>query len=439
MSNKSSSSEQHHVVVIGSGIVGITVAIDLLRCGYRVTVVDKGSPEDRCSFGNAGSLSPGSVAPLGMPGVVKQVPGMLISPTAPLRIKPTFARRTLPWMTRFLRASSPANVEKISHALSDLLSGSVEHFEKLLKSINAEDLIQRTGQLQLYRSLSQKKKDKGSWALRRRRGVEVIDVTRHEITELEPNVGEAYKYGVFLPNEGMIVDPAKLVELLIAAFVGQGGKFVSGSVVGFAEDGVVATSAQLRTEMVDADSFVIAAGAWSGKLSEIAGDKVPLISQRGYHITLQGVHNAISRPTVAADRKFFVTPMISGLRVAGTVEFDDITAPENPIRAKALLAGVKEFIPGLDTSNVTSWMGHRPCMPDSLPVIGRGRRLKNVFYAFGNGHLGLTGAPKMAHLVTDLVAGRAPNIDMKPFSARRFSSHDDDRDNDMMPTGSPLA
>lgn len=423
-------SGKQHIAVIGSGIVGILIARELIKAGFDVTVVDKGSPEDRCSYGNAGSLSPGSVAPLGMPGVLKQVPGMLVSKTAPLRIRPTFAHKTIPWMTRFVQASSRKQVEKISHSLHALLSDSINQYSDILKSIDALDLLKQTGQLQLYRTIRQKNKDSGSWALRRKRGVEVIDVNREEIFQLEPNVGKSYAHGVFLPNEGMVVDPAKLVDVLIAAFIRDGGKIVNDSAVGFHANGSLAASVQTRLECIHADSFVIAAGAWSNELSQIAGDKVPLISQRGYHITLHGVRDAISRPTVAADRKFFVTPMSMGLRVAGTVEFDEMHAPENKIRSKALLAGLSEFLPDVRSDNITSWMGHRPCLPDSLPIIGTGSRLKNVIYAFGNGHLGLTAAPKMAKIVSAIALGGDPKIDLEPFSASRFNSRANDTPED---------
>ena len=413
-------SSRNRVVVIGGGIVGVLTANALLRNDNDVVLIDKGNPEDRCSFGNAGSLSPGSVAPLGMPGVMITVPGMMIGKTAPLRINPRYFLPVLPWLTRFVLASSKERVEQISIALSDLLSDSVERFEQLLVEINATDLLLRKGQLQLYRNRKQKDKDSKVWSLRRRRGVEVQDVGQDDIQHLEPNVGPLYNCGVFLPNEGMVTDPAKLVEKFTEEFVRNGGEILVAKATGFKEDLGEATAVVTDRGNVVANRVVIAAGAWSNELSRLAGDDVPLKTQRGYHITLPHNHGALTRPVVAADRKFFVTPMDMGLRVAGTVEFDSLKAPPNPARTEALASALPELLPDVDVSERTTWMGHRPCMPDSLPVIDRARGLRNVFYAFGNGHLGLTGAPMMAQLVTNLVVDREPNMDISPFRANRF-------------------
>ena len=414
-------SPRTRALVIGGGIAGVLTANALLRFGNDVVLVDKGKPEDRCSFGNAGSLSPGSVAPLGMPGVMTTVPGMMIGEAAPLRIRPGYFLPVLPWLTRFVLSSSKRRVEQISHALSDLLADSVERFDELLKEIDAVDLIRRNGQLQLYRSQRQKSKDSEVWSLRRRRGVEVWDLDRDDILQLEANIGPIYTCGVFLPNEGMVTDPARLVEVFTRDFVRSGGEVITAEAVGFDEDTGKAKAVITNRGAIPADAIVITAGAWSNVLSRLAGNDVPLITQRGYHLTLPGRHDVLTRPVVAADRKFFVTPMDMGLRVAGTVEFDSLYAPPNAARARALASALPDLLPEIEVTEQTTWMGHRPCMPDSLPIIDRASGLSNVFYAFGGGHLGLTSAPRMAQLVTDLVLGRRPNMDISPFSVDRFS------------------
>ncbi|MDP4026591.1 FAD-dependent oxidoreductase [Methylobacterium sp. NEAU 140] len=408
------------VAVIGGGIVGILVALKFQRSGYKVIVVDRGSKEARCSFGNAGSLSPGSVAPLGMPGVIAKVPSMLFAPAAPLKIQPRYAVQALPWLMRFVFASSQRRVQRISHALSGLLSDSIELYTAILRSINAQDIIQRRGQLQLYPSVDARRTDASVWQLRRDRGVTVEEISREEIRQLEPSIGPRYACGIYLPNEGMVTDPARLVDVLTEHFVADGGTLIEEGVEGFGGEGKRASHLRTSGERVVADSYVVAAGAWSRELARQAGDDVPLVTQRGYHITLPHAGIALSRPVVAADRKYFVSPMEMGIRVAGTVEFDSLDAPPDDRRVKALADAVPELLPGIDVGGASSWMGHRPCMPDSLPVIDRSQRFANVFYAFGNGHLGLTGAPKMAELVVAMATDRTPGMDLRPFRASRF-------------------
>lgn len=413
-------SRERRVAVVGGGIVGVLTALAFLREGDDVTLVDRGLPEARCSFGNAGSLSPGSVAPLGMPGVLSKVPGMLLMGSAPLRVRPRYALRALPWLTRFVLASAPHRIEEISHALRDLLSDSIVLYSKLLNDIHAQDLIQRRGQLQLYPNLPARDADASVWKLRRSRGVVVEDVSRDEIKQLEPAIGERYNCGIYLPNEGLVSNPARLIETLTSVFVSSGGNVLQAHVKGFVDGGDRAKYVETTAGNIPSDIIVVAAGAWSNALARQAGDDLPLETQRGYHITLPHAGVSLSRPIVAADRKYFVSPMETGIRVAGTVEFDSLEAPPDERRIAALRRSVPELLPGIDVTDASTWMGHRPCMPDSLPVLDRSSRFSNVLYAFGNGHLGLTGAPKMAEVVVALASGRKPSIDLTPFRASRF-------------------
>jgi glycine/D-amino acid oxidase-like deaminating enzyme len=408
------------IAVVGGGIAGVTCALALQKRGLDVTIVDEGLAERRCSFGNAGSLSPGSVAPLAMPGILGQVPGMLIDPYAPLHIRTRYILQVAPWLWQFVRSASPKRVEEISRALSALLSSSIELYTKLLAELGAGDLIRRRGQLQLYTTERDFKKDAAVWALRRARGVTVEDVTLDDIRQLEPALSPRYNRGVYLPNEGMITDPARLVERLAEAFVRNGGNIVNAQAFGF-DIGDSSPRAVLTNHgPVSADAFVIAAGAWSNQLSSSIGDKVPLQTQRGYHVTLQNPGVELNRPVVAADRKYFVTPMDMGLRVAGTVEFDRLDSPPNYDRAQSLITCIPELLPNITIDKKSMWMGNRPCMPDSLPVIDRSTKFSNVYYAFGNGHLGLTGAPMTAEIIAALVIGETPAIDVSPFRVSRF-------------------
>lgn len=420
MDGSSSKRRSRHVTVVGGGIVGVLCATRLLQLGFQVRVVDQGLSERRCSYGNAGSLSPGSVAPLGMPGVLRQIPGWLIDRAAPLHVSQDYWIRSLPWLLKFLRASTPRRVEDISHGLKSLLSSSVDKYVELLTEVRGLDLLRRTGQLQLYPSPEALKKDCRTWQLRRERGVVAENVHADEIRQLESAVSRRYAWGVYLPNEGLIIHPARLLDLLTEHIVRQGAEIRTGEVLGFdLSEGAVAALV-LNGDRIRVDQVVIAAGAWSNMLTRQLGEDFPLQTQRGYHVTLSDPGIELKRPVVAADRKYFASPMEHGLRIAGTVEFADLAAPPNFARAEAVLAAARELLPGLNITGGTQWMGNRPCLPDSLPVLDRARDFRNVFYAFGNGHLGLTAAPIMGELVASLVSGSQPAVDISPFSARRF-------------------
>jgi len=416
----SGASQEGPVVIVGGGIVGMAVAHALLRDHRRVVVIDSGLAQQRCSYGNAGSLSPGSVAPLGMPGVVRQVPGWLTDRQAPLYVSTDYWFKVAPWLTKFVLASGKKQVERISHALKDLLGTSIVLYSQLLREIGASDLVSKHGQLQLYPSHAYRAKDEAVWRLRRERGVAVDYVERDDITAMEPGIGDRYTCGVFLPNEGLVVNPGRLVEVLAASFASFGGQVMTSRVQGFDIQAGVVKGVITDAGIVPASAVVVAAGAWSNKLSRQLGDDLPLQTQRGYHVTLPNSGVRISRPVVAADRKYFVSPMEMGVRVAGTVEFDSLHKPAKYDRARTLMRSVIELFPDIDTSNASMWMGHRPCFPDSLPVIDHASRHANVLYAFGNGHLGLTAAPMMGLLIADLVEGRKPRIDLKPFTMARF-------------------
>jgi D-amino-acid dehydrogenase len=410
------------VIVIGGGIIGTLSACHLAQAGLGVVLMDADPDGLCCSTGNAGSISAGSVAPLAMPGIWKQVPGMLLDRDGPLTVRADYAWQAAPWLLRFLRSSGRARVERTARALLALNADAVARYRELADRLGAPGLVRATGQLQVYRSAEARDKDANGWRLKRAHGVRVTEVAAGELHELEPAVGPQFTHGVFLPDEGMVSNPGRLLQALRADFAAAGGEFVrarAASVTPF--DGRVAVGTDVGT--YEADKAVIAAGAWSHRLARGLGDRLPLQPQRGYHVVLRDPGFALQRPVVFAEAKLFATPMEMGLRMAGTVEFGSLETPPNPRRAAALLRNGLKLFPQLDAGapeDRTEWMGNRPCFPDSLPVIDTARRSRQVVYAFGHGHLGLTQAPATARLVTDLVLDRPPAIDPAPYSARRF-------------------
>jgi D-amino-acid dehydrogenase len=408
------------VTVIGAGIVGIACASYLRRDGHEVTVIDRLPPGEGCSKGNAGCLSPGSVIPLAGPGVLRQVPSWLFDPLGPLALRGAYLPRALPWLLRFARAGAPEALERGSAALRALHQGTFENYTPLLEAAGAEDLIRRTGQLHVYSTEEGFLGDAAGWARRRALGVVVEELDRSQIRQMEPALAPIFARAVYLPEHGHTLDPWRLVQRLADGFVREGGRVLRREV----RDLEVGPggSVQLRTDQgaIEAGTLVIAAGAWSHRLAARLGDRVPLESQRGYHVTVADPGVEPRMPVMWGERKFMITPMQPGLRFAGTVEFAGLEAPPDYRRARVLLKHGKEVFPDLKAERGSEWMGHRPCLPDSLPVIGRAPRVPSVLYAFGHGHTGLSGASTTGRVIADLVAGRPPAIDVTPFRADRF-------------------
>jgi D-amino-acid dehydrogenase len=418
-------SEQQKVVIIGAGIVGMACASYVQRDGHDVTILDPRGPGEGTSFGNAGCLNGSSVVPIAMPGMLSQVPRWLLDPTGPLAIRWRYLPVLAPWLWQFIRAGRKDKVEHQARALRSLLGSSVELYSALAKAAQAEDLIHRVGHLTVYKSEEGFRKDAAATALRRRNGVTVEDVSADELRQIEPTLSRDYVKGRMIGETGHVGDPHRLVNRLAEMVVRNGGKVLREEAAGFVfADGKV-TGVRTPSGLHPADRVVVAAGAWSKPLVAQLGDAVPLDTERGYHIVIRDPEVTPRLPVSSAEAKFFATPMDKGLRMAGTVEFAGLAAAPDWRRARLLLAQAQEMFPGLareiPEERLSLWMGFRPSMPDSLPVLGPSRRHANAFYAFGHGHVGLAGGAMSGRVIADLVSSRTPPIDLTPFRVERFS------------------
>lgn len=410
------------VLVIGAGIVGLALAWRLRLDGAAVTVVDPAPPgEGGASFGNAGAISASSVVPLAMPGLLRQVPRMLLDPAAPLHVPTRYWLRAAPWLTRFAAAARPAAVARAAAALDALHRLSTEQHLALAREVGAPELVVPRGHLYLYRDAAQLAKDAAGLDLRRSYGARIEVLDRAGVEALEPAVGPAYTVGAFLPDNAHCAEPRRYCEAIAEAFTRAGGAIERDRIAEIATADGRATGARGRERFYGADSVAVAAGAWSAKLLAPLGYRVPLETQRGYHVNLTSAGVEVGRPVVPADRKVFITPMEGGLRVAGTVEFGGLDRAPDPRRAALLHDDVRAVFPDTRIGHANGfWMGHRPCLPDSVPVIGPARRVRGLWFAFGHGHLGLTGSAPTAHLLAPAILGRPTNADLAPYAAERF-------------------
>ena len=416
-----------HVVVIGAGIVGVATALELLSDGHRVTLLEPGEPGDEqaASYGNGAWLSPSSVVPMSMPGLWRKVPGWLADPLGPLAIRAPYLPTLLPWLWRFLRAGSTvARVEATARALRPLLQDAPERHRSLAEAAGVPELIERRGLLYIFPSRAEFTAEALAWRLRRDNGVEWLELDENELRQREPELDRRYTFGVLVEGGGHCIDPGGYVAALARHAVALGATRHPGRATGLRVAAGRLRAVATPEGDIACDRAVICAGAWSRTLAEAAGDRVPLESERGYHATILAPEVAPRHPLMPSDGKMATTPLRDGLRVAGQVELAGLAAAPNWKRAEILRDYALRTFPALPrdlpAERIKLWMGHRPSMPDGLPVIGIASGCADIVHAFGHGHVGLASGPITGRLAADLVGGRAPVIDPAPYRPSRF-------------------
>lgn len=408
------------IVVVGAGIVGACCAAYLKREGHAVTLLEAETPAAGASSGNAGALSPGSCIPLATPGMLWDVPKWLTDPDGPLVVRPSYALQAMPWLMRFVAAGRADRIDAIADALHALHSPVYDSYQPLLQASGAGNLIRQSGQLVVYRQRSGLESSMKWWQMRKDRGIKFEILDQKALHDMTPALAPDFECAVHQPQHGYVVDPKALVVKLVDHFRASGGEFVTGTAHQIVPNGTGMSIRLHDGRTIAADRIVVAAGAWSKSLLSGLGISVPLETQRGYHLHLSQPGIDLPMPVSFSDSKFYATPMAGGLRLAGTVEFASPNAPPNFNRARRLGAIAQKWLPGLKLDGACEWMGRRPCLPDSLPVIGAVPAEPRIILAFGHGHNGMTSAPTTGRVVAELVAGRTPFIDLTPYRPDRF-------------------
>ena len=407
-------------VVVGAGIVGSSCAWHLQRRGARVTLVDSELPGQSTSFGNAGCISKTSVFPFSYPGVIRKVPGWLLDPDGPVRIRWSQLPRVAPWLYRFWRAGSQQRVREIVAAQLALMEDVVRDYDEILAATGSEHLRQANGMILLYESKAEFEADAWKFEERDRQGLTWRRLGREELGAMEPLVRLGDGVALFEPLWQHLTDPGEVTRRIAEAAIGLGAEWLRDRVQGVeaGETGVTVNTVSGRS--IGADRVVLASGVWTNSLLEPLGFRVPLLPKRGYHTMFARPAIRIQRPIMSASRHVLLTPMAGGLRVSGTAEFAGVDAPPDYARARSLVTTARHVVPELDGDGVTEWMGQRPMMADSLPVLGPLPGRAHVVCAFGHGHYGLTQGPTTGKLVARLLFGEDPGIDLAPFSITRF-------------------
>ncbi len=407
------------IAIIGAGFVGLSSAYWLRRDGHQVTLFDPRGAAGGASFGNAGTFATYACIPVNNPGVFQNLHHYLFSSSSPFRLNLRYLPRVSPWLLRFLISSTTRRYEQSAEALSELLAQAYAGYGDLIQDARLEPFLNRKSALYLYSSKRGYEGAQASLDLRRQLGVEAEELTPREIQELEPELAPIFYRGVLFPGTWHLNSPAGFLKALEAWLVEQGLTLKHDSVERLVPKGEEVLLLTTQEEQ-SFDHVVVAAGAFSGKFAKQCGDRIPLDTERGYHITFPGAERLLSRPAGWAESGFYMTPMTGGLRTAGTVELAGLGERHNRALLTLLRRSAARALPKLPEPR-DEWLGFRPTLPDGLPVIGTSSDSPRVLYAFGHQHIGLTLGGLSGRLVADLVADRPLPLDLSACSPRRFS------------------
>jgi len=405
--------------IVGAGIQGISNALFLQKKGFSVTIFDRDVPgSPAASYGNAGHFSPYASVPINRPDVLTDVPAMLLSTTGPLALKWNYVPKMIPWFLKFIRNCTTKKMMHTAKNMHQILDLALPAYDELFDEIELGGLVEKKGILYIWNDQSLKSREL-EIKVRNELGVDQQVVTPKEIHDLEPNIKPIYHGGVYYQHGRHARNPKKILLKLYDLFLKKGGKFLKMNIkdINFNDEKPVIKA---ETQSFLFDKIVIACGSFSKKLTDNLDEKIPLDTERGYHVHFKDCDHLLSRPVIFQNRGFGITPMEQGLRVVGTVEFGGLDNPLSKSRVKNLIDNAKYMMGDLP-EHEDEWLGFRPTLPDYLPVIGPSKKHKNVFYCFGHHHLGWTLGPISGKIISGMIAEENTNLNLKPYSSLRFN------------------
>lgn len=414
-----------HVVVVGSGVVGLSCAQALQERGCRVTVLERGGPDrDSCSLGNAGYVSPSHVFPLASPGIVQKAFGWLGDPESPFYVHPRLDPHFLSWAWRFWRAATPSRARAAGPVIQELTMRSRELFIRMAERAGNDFELVTEGSLNLVRTergleeesrVAERAKELGQ-------PVEVLDAKG--VSALEPDLTLDIVGGVYYPLDAHVT-PQRFVNTLERWVTESGARFVwNAELTGWRTEGHAVRAARTAQGEIEADAFVIAAGSWSGLLARQLGVRLPMEPGKGYSMTMPRPRERIRRSVLLHEARVALTPMGSTLRVGGTMELTGHDLSINPARLRGIQKSLRQFLPAFgdaDFAGVKAWCGLRPCSPDGLPYVGKARRYENLGVAAGHAMMGLSMAPATGQLLAQLLLGEPPSFDPALLRPDRYA------------------
>lgn len=430
MSQSTMSATKGTVTIVGAGIVGLATGIELQRAGHKVQIIDKEGIGAGASRGNAGHFATEQVFPLADPAMLPKLPGMLIDPLGPFRIQPRYFVKAAPWFMQFLVNMLPSKRAHNAQAIKRLNEQSIEALVALTEFCGCSELMTLNGSLLVFEGTPTEVVIK-EYEHYLGAGVKVRMLAGDEVRQLEPSLSDSISHGLYFTHVGHTKDPYRLCQAIANKLIALGGEILTEELTSIEADckgssvtGISKVTMRLQTgEKLTSDKLLIAAGAWSKPFAKQFGHRVPLETERGYHLMMPQ-KSSLSRPVASYNRKFIITPMSEGTRLAGTVEFGGLQAPLVNARADCLFPHGKALLPELfadaNAADGERWMGFRPSLPDSLPILGSCPNHANVFFSFGHQHLGLTWSGITAKLVSQGMSGLQPDMDISDYRIDRF-------------------
>ena len=408
------------VGVIGAGIQGVCIALNLIKKGFSVTIIDRDEPgKSSATYGNAGHFSPYASLALNRPDILTDIPSMLLSTTGPLALRWNYVPKMIPWFLKFIKNCSTKKMMHTAKYMHQMLDLALPAYDELFRDIDVSGLVENKGIIYFWTNRDLKSREL-EIKVRKELGVEQQLLTPHEIHDLEPHIKKIYHGGVLYPSARHAKNPGKIFLKLFELFLKLGGKFKKENVLTINFSAKDKPIIKTNLNSYEFDKAVIACGAFSKKLTDQANEKIPLDTERGYHIHFKGYDHLLSRPVIFLNRGFGITPMEQGLRVVGTVEFGGLNNPLSKKRIINLVNNAKYLFPEL-SEHYDEWLGFRPTLPDFLPVLGPSKKYKNLFYSFGHHHLGWTLGAISGKIIAGMIAGENTNLDLSPYSSLRFS------------------
>ncbi len=407
------------VGIVGAGIQGISNALFLQKKGFEVTIFDRENPgSPAASYGNAGHFSPYASLSLNRTDILLDVPAMLMSSTGPLALKWNYVPKMIPWFMKFIMNTSKNKMMHTAKNMHQILDLALPAYDELFDEVNIEGLVENKGILYIWNDQDLKSREL-EINVRKELGVQQQLVNKKEIHDLEPNIKPFYHAGVYYPYARHARNPKKILLKFFDLFRKKGGEFKRLDVksIDFQDEQPILKT---ESEKYSFDRVVVACGAFSKKLTDNLDEKIPLDTERGYHVHFKDCDHLLQRPVIFSNRGFGITPMEQGLRVVGTVEFGGLKNPLSKSRIKNLINNAKYMLGDLP-DHEDEWLGFRPTLPDFLPVMGPSKNHKNVFYCFGHHHLGWTLGPISGKIVSGMIAKENTNLNLAPYSSTRFN------------------
>lgn len=412
---------RHDVLIIGAGVIGVCAAYYLAKKGVQVTLIEKDEIASGCSYGNGGLIVPSHAVPLASPGALGDGLRWLLDPESPFFIKPRLDLELFRWLARFVWASREGRMLKSLPVLRDLLFASRALYEEESKTAGFDFGFEGKGSLLVCLSKEALAKERKETHLLEEFKIPVSLVNREEALELEPALSSSIAGGVYYPRDGRI-DPHRFVAGLAEKAQGLGVQvWTKTEAMGFeSAKGKITTVHTTRGDF-HPDQVILAGGSWSPEVARALKLRIPIQAAKGYSVTVENPPKTPKLPLLFSEARVVINPLGHALRIAGTLELAGMDFSFNSRRLRAIQSSSAAYLPGLGEAKVIEiWRGLRPCTPDGLPIISRIKRLKNLIVAAGHAMLGMSLGPITGKLVSQVARGEKTDIDIHPFTARRF-------------------